>query len=170
MGSFAILMYDLQTDNLHQMKDHDQAAIRQQMSAQKQRRSSVRDDYGEQHSQLQTNCTSFEQVDSIRFLKTNVGFYERAVLVWFKYKLLNEERLRTAPKTEQFALLQDFTHFLRGFLAKESESWTGHAQQGDSLLGQATELIASIILKQHFSSVQQFENDFHVSEMDQQMD
>ena len=47
MGSFAILMYDLQTDNLHQMKDHDQAAIRQQMSAQKHKRSSVRDDYGE---------------------------------------------------------------------------------------------------------------------------
>ena len=31
MGSFAILMYDLQTDNLHRMKDQDQAAIRDQM-------------------------------------------------------------------------------------------------------------------------------------------
>ena len=31
MGSFAIIMYDLQTDHLHKMKDHDQAVIREQL-------------------------------------------------------------------------------------------------------------------------------------------
>lgn len=33
MGSFAILMYDLQTDSIHKMKDHDKAAILEQMTA-----------------------------------------------------------------------------------------------------------------------------------------
>ena len=33
MGSFAILLYDLQTDNLHKMKDRDQAIIREQMTS-----------------------------------------------------------------------------------------------------------------------------------------
>ena len=33
MGSFSILMYDLHTDHLDQMKDHDQAVIREQMLA-----------------------------------------------------------------------------------------------------------------------------------------
>lgn len=31
MGSFAILMYDLQTEHLHQLKDDDQMAIREQI-------------------------------------------------------------------------------------------------------------------------------------------
>ena len=33
MGSFCILMYDLQTESLHKMKDNDQAIIREQMTA-----------------------------------------------------------------------------------------------------------------------------------------
>lgn len=33
MGSFCILMYDLQTDSLHKMKDQDQVVIREQMTA-----------------------------------------------------------------------------------------------------------------------------------------
>lgn len=44
-------------------------------------------------SQLRTSHTSFESVDSVRFLKTNVAFYERAILVWIKFKILNGERL-----------------------------------------------------------------------------
>ena len=103
-------------------------------------------------SQLGTSHTSFEQVDSIRFLKTNVGFYERAVLVWIKFKILNGDRLKIGAKVEQFALLQEFTGFLRGFLAKSEKSWSS-TTSGD-LLAQATQLIASIILTQHFASLQ----------------
>ena len=51
-------------------------------------------------------------MDSIRFLKTNVRFYERAVLVWLKFKLLHGERLRSVGKTEQFGILNEFTVFL----------------------------------------------------------
>lgn len=38
MGSFCILMYDLQTESLHKMKDNDQAIIREQMTAQNKRK------------------------------------------------------------------------------------------------------------------------------------
>ena len=38
MGSFCILMYDLQTDNLHKMKYEDQAVIRESLTAQTRRR------------------------------------------------------------------------------------------------------------------------------------
>ena len=37
MGSFCILMYDLQTDNLHKMKYEDQAVIRESLTAQTRR-------------------------------------------------------------------------------------------------------------------------------------
>ena len=149
MGSFCILMYDLQTDNLHKMKAQDQAVIREQMSAQSKRKQRVASnpDFGcfDQQSQPRTNCTSFEQVDSIRFLKTNVGFYERAILIWTKFKLLNDHRIQTAPKSQQFALIQEFTQFLKGFLCQTPETWS--EQKNDKMLGQAIELIASIILQ-----------------------
>ena len=38
MGSFSILMYDLQTNSLHKMKDNDQAIIREQMTAQNKKK------------------------------------------------------------------------------------------------------------------------------------
>jgi len=50
------------------------------------------------YTDTQTHCTSFEQVDSIRLLKTNVSFYERAILIWIKFKMLNADRLRNAVK------------------------------------------------------------------------
>ena len=59
----------------------------------------------EQQSQGQISNSSFDKVDSIRFLKTNVSFYERAMLVWIKFKMINKERFQDIPKTQQFALL-----------------------------------------------------------------
>ena len=59
-------------------------------------------------SQNRTTSSSFEQVDSVRFLKTNVRFYERAILIWIKFKILHESRLEMAAKTGQFELLQEF--------------------------------------------------------------
>lgn len=95
MGSFAILMYDLQTDNLHKMKDHDQAVIREQMTTQNNKSTTTtkKQTATAAQAELKTNCTSFESVDSIRFLKTNVAFYQRAILVWIKYKMIHSERL-----------------------------------------------------------------------------
>ena len=81
------------------------------------------DNFGEQYSQHRTTCSSFEQVDSIRFLKTNVSFYERAILVWIKFKILNEDRLKATPKSAQYLLLQEYTEFLRGYLHKDEIQW-----------------------------------------------
>lgn len=135
MGSFAILMYDLPSDNLHQMKDQDQAVIREQLTTNPENLPKKQSDLGGEYqsSQHHTQSSSFEQVDSIRFLKTNVSFYERAVLVWLKFKMLNEARLQSVPKTAQYGILQEFTHFLKGFLQKSEGSWS-HSKN-DFMLG-----------------------------------
>lgn len=117
MGSFAILIYDLQTNSLHKMQDRDQAVIREQMTTQNKLQTDG------PTSQQATTCTSFEEVDSIRFLKTNVQFYERAMLVWIKFSYFNQERLSKTPKSEQFALQQEFSQFLFSFLSKEEQKW-----------------------------------------------
>jgi hypothetical protein len=62
-----------------------------------------------------------------------VSFYTRSVLVWIKFKILNEERLHAAPKTAQFALLQEFTQFLRSYLLKAETQWS--QQKNDFMLG-----------------------------------
>lgn len=150
MGKFAIIMYDFEMDYLYQLPDTDQAVIREQLGEQRsERRHSTAAEQMSAH--MQTTSSSYDSVDSIRFLKTNVGFYERAMLVWLKFKLLNEQRLERAAqsdKTLQFGLLQDFQHFLRGFLMKAEKPWAGPKEQG--LLTQTIDLVSSVILSQHF--------------------
>lgn len=160
MGSFAILMYDLHTDSLRKMKDRDQAVIREQMTSQNKSKAGL----DEQTSQQRTTCTSFEQVGSIRFLKTNVDFYERALLVWIKFSMLNQERLQQTPQSQQFALLQEFSQFLHGFLKKEEQKWMKVPNKFQ--LSRASELISSIIVTQHFAAAKQFESDLNLGKIE----
>lgn len=107
-----------------------------------------------QSSQRGTASTSFDQVDSIRFLKTNVAFYERAILVWIKFKTLHKGMLTKAEKSSQYEVLQLFDQFLMGFLQKEGQQWS--LVQNEFMFGQASQLISSIIVTQHFASAHQF--------------
>lgn len=77
-GRFATSIYELHRESTHSLETHDQAAIE------------------EAASQLA------EQVDLIRFIKTNKNFYNKLVLLWLKFKLVNAERLDVPDSRDEF--------------------------------------------------------------------
>lgn len=74
-----------------------------------------------------------------------MSFYERAILVWIKFKLLHENRINNTAKSQQFALIKEFSQFLAGFIQQTEQPWA-HQIKSDQMLSQAVEFIASIIL------------------------
>jgi dsDNA-specific endonuclease/ATPase MutS2 len=66
-GNFATSIYELQRDCMSSLEESDQQAIEEAAS---------------------------EQVDMIRFIKTNRNFYNKIVLLWLKFKTVHEDRIR----------------------------------------------------------------------------
>ena len=83
LGNFCIVVYDLQTEFMYQLKDQDQMVIREQLNQVNKGSSATLDTSAAQEKTF--NCSSPESVDSIRFLKTNGAFYQRAIIIWLKF-------------------------------------------------------------------------------------
>ena len=83
IGNFCIVIYDLQSEFMHQLKDHDQMVIREQLNQQNKGSSATLDTSA---ALGKPNYSSNqENVDSIRFLKTNGAFYQRVMIIWLKF-------------------------------------------------------------------------------------
>lgn len=71
-GVFSTLIYDLSTETLGNLKENDQQTIRDQLDS------------------------GFESVDTIRFIKTNKLYYDRVLMLFFKFFTANKARLQSA--------------------------------------------------------------------------
>ena len=70
--------------------------------------------------------SSYEQVDLIRFLKTNSRFYDRAVLCWLKFSSLHQSHLElafTTQKNLQYGLQMEFKRLLGAEMMNETGVW-----------------------------------------------
>ena len=96
IGNFSIIMFDLQSEFLYQLKEDDQDAIRAQIR--KQALSSQNDLFDGNTKTRSATQASYgdNNVDCIRFLKTNGAFYERAITLWLKFLQVNKLRLHQA--------------------------------------------------------------------------
>ena len=76
-NSLATTVYELQRDNLGQLKTEDQQVIESEMA---------------------------ESVDTVRFIKTNRPFYKKIVLLWLKFRAAHFSRiLQNQNLTDEFA-------------------------------------------------------------------
>lgn len=84
-----------------------------------------------EHSQRRTEASSsYEQVDLIRFLKTNGKFYDRAILCWLKFTSLHQAPLELAFSTQknlQYGLQIEFKRMLSYEMSICTDLWMSGA-------------------------------------------
>ena len=102
---FSTLIYDLQADCIDNLKETDQQAIRDQIKSQPKE-------------------GSYEQVDTIRFIKTNKLYYNRIILLFLKYFTVNRVRMQQAftQKTELEKILSELQQYLQEGKTSSSHS------------------------------------------------
>lgn len=72
-GVFSTLIFDLKADSINTLQENDQETIRNQLK-----------------SQPNQTKDGFEQVDTIRFIKTNKIYYDRVMLLFLKFFSVNK--------------------------------------------------------------------------------
>ena len=118
IGNFSIIIYDLQSEYLYQLKEQDQAVIREQITKQTKASSSPDLFDTAMKTPSGTQASYGDNVDCIRFLKTNGVFYEKAITLWLKFLQINRPRINKAAieKQLQFSVFQEFSCFLQSML------------------------------------------------------
>ena len=95
---------------------------------------------------------AFEQVDTIRFIKTNKLYYNRAILLFLKYYTVNRLRMQDAfaRESDRERVVAELQQFLQD--GKASSNQSNSTMTGSSLCQQQPLSLAPRVAK-HISSV-----------------